>query len=341
MSDCAEIQEEISAMLDGELPAERREAVERHLASCEDCRRVLAAFTALSEAMEMESPPAESSARWLSAAFLPGTPEAEPERISRERGRKTKPVRRLWRRVLPAAACFLILAGAAFSGLPRLFFGRMGGSGGSAAPKEALRSADSSVEFGLFNAAAGAQTAPEEESLLEAQAAMQVPESELWEYALDSVEEEAAAETSNTTADKELRSGGAEPGAGGAEPAAGEAGAVQENSGNDYVSAAGYGDDDSAPAETENEADRSDLSLLEAEILAVTEDGLRVRVLADSGERFPAGTELEILLASGAPAEARVGDVARFQVEDLSADSGGAQLLAKGTLLELLPAPAG
>ena len=46
--DCTEIRPLISYYYDGEATPEERAKVERHLAGCEDCRRVLAEYRAIS-----------------------------------------------------------------------------------------------------------------------------------------------------------------------------------------------------------------------------------------------------------------------------------------------------
>jgi anti-sigma factor RsiW len=48
---CEEVQERLSAWLDGELPEEAMAAVEVHLAGCAFCRREVARFRALDEAL--------------------------------------------------------------------------------------------------------------------------------------------------------------------------------------------------------------------------------------------------------------------------------------------------
>ena len=52
MNDCQKIQEMISAMLDGELLAKEREAIEEHIAACHKCAAMYADFTALSGVFE-------------------------------------------------------------------------------------------------------------------------------------------------------------------------------------------------------------------------------------------------------------------------------------------------
>jgi len=62
MSDCEKFEEALSALLDGELPEERRQEVKAHLDSCEACRRELAQWRKLSEAARAVGEP--SGDRW-------------------------------------------------------------------------------------------------------------------------------------------------------------------------------------------------------------------------------------------------------------------------------------
>ena len=58
--ECEQFQILISRGLDGELTADEREALEAHLASCPDCARLYAAFSAVSDTLrsDLEEPPA-------------------------------------------------------------------------------------------------------------------------------------------------------------------------------------------------------------------------------------------------------------------------------------------
>ena len=69
---CRQVQESLSAYLDGELPAPQHELVTRHLAGCETCRREYQVWQQLWKALVAEpvSAPADLTARVL--ARLPG-----------------------------------------------------------------------------------------------------------------------------------------------------------------------------------------------------------------------------------------------------------------------------
>ena len=54
MKNCAEYQELISMMLDGELPEADRADVAAHIAACDECRAMYEAFSAIGGAMELE-----------------------------------------------------------------------------------------------------------------------------------------------------------------------------------------------------------------------------------------------------------------------------------------------
>lgn len=57
--ECEQYQILISRRLDGELTADEREALQAHLASCPDCARLYAAFSAVSDTLrsDLEEPP--------------------------------------------------------------------------------------------------------------------------------------------------------------------------------------------------------------------------------------------------------------------------------------------
>ncbi|MBQ2633623.1 MAG: zf-HC2 domain-containing protein [Oscillospiraceae bacterium] len=58
MKDCEAMQEQLSALLDGELDGEETRQVRAHLARCPDCRAFYAAMQELSGLLEPEAPPA-------------------------------------------------------------------------------------------------------------------------------------------------------------------------------------------------------------------------------------------------------------------------------------------
>ena len=51
MKPCEDYQELISRLLDGDLSEEEQSSVERHIASCPDCRAMYDAFSSLSAAL--------------------------------------------------------------------------------------------------------------------------------------------------------------------------------------------------------------------------------------------------------------------------------------------------
>ena len=61
MVDCEKFQEEISCLIDGELSPEELDLLHAHIAHCEDCRRMYAAFSAISTSLseDLDEPPAE------------------------------------------------------------------------------------------------------------------------------------------------------------------------------------------------------------------------------------------------------------------------------------------
>ena len=67
MTDCLNFEQQISAMIDGELPEAERQALEAHLETCPDCMEVYRMFSGLSAAMHDISfePPADLKDRVL------------------------------------------------------------------------------------------------------------------------------------------------------------------------------------------------------------------------------------------------------------------------------------
>ena len=51
MNKCDEIQEKISALVDGEISESEKAEIEAHIEVCGECRAVFEAFTAVSEAL--------------------------------------------------------------------------------------------------------------------------------------------------------------------------------------------------------------------------------------------------------------------------------------------------
>jgi len=109
MTDCLNFEQQISAMIDGELPEAERQALEAHLETCPDCMEVYRMFSGVSAAMHDISfePPADLKERVLQ--------QIEDEKVtSIEDGRK----RLNWKRYAAMAAAFVVVVGVA------LFAGR-------------------------------------------------------------------------------------------------------------------------------------------------------------------------------------------------------------------------
>ena len=109
MTDCLNFEQQISAMMDGELPEAERQALEAHLETCPDCMEVYRMFSGVSAAMHDISfePPADLKERVLQ--------QIEDEKVtSIEDGRK----RLNWKRYAAMAAAFVVVVGVA------LFAGR-------------------------------------------------------------------------------------------------------------------------------------------------------------------------------------------------------------------------
>ena len=70
MSACEHYQQQISQLLDGELPPEQVQTLRAHLRTCPECQRVYDDFLALQAAVRdaAAAPPASSMARTVSRA---------------------------------------------------------------------------------------------------------------------------------------------------------------------------------------------------------------------------------------------------------------------------------
>jgi anti-sigma factor RsiW len=88
-NNCLEVQDNLSAWLDGELAPEVMVQVERHLEGCAGCRRELALLTALDQALGSLTAP---------------VPAGLPEKV---RARLNRPSRRGWRHLALAASLVL------------------------------------------------------------------------------------------------------------------------------------------------------------------------------------------------------------------------------------------
>ena len=134
MSSCMHYQQQISQLLDGELPAEQAQTLRAHLRTCPDCRRAYDDFLAIQAAVRdaAAEPPADLTARIMQQVHrepVPMAPRApaptRPVRCTQPRPiRKTPPARPAARKrpasdrtspLLPIsvmAACLALILGA-------------------------------------------------------------------------------------------------------------------------------------------------------------------------------------------------------------------------------------
>jgi len=108
MSGCEFYQELISRMLDEELSGEESAVLAEHLDSCEECRSVYSAFTALSASI---------------AEDLVDAPESIKINVMTEVRRSElikKNKKKSMKRLFATAACLVLVAGAAYMALPEL-----------------------------------------------------------------------------------------------------------------------------------------------------------------------------------------------------------------------------
>ena len=104
MTDCLIFEQQISELLDGELPEAERQTLEAHLETCPDCMETYRMFSGLSAAMHDVSfePPFDLKERVLQ--------QIEEEKITPiEEGRR----RFRWKRYAAVAAAFVVVAGVA------------------------------------------------------------------------------------------------------------------------------------------------------------------------------------------------------------------------------------
>lgn len=89
MSSCIHYQQQISHMLDGELPAEQAQTLRAHLHTCPDCRRVYDAFLFMQAAVRdaAAEPPADLTARIMQQV------RREPVPIASHTAAPTRPMR--------------------------------------------------------------------------------------------------------------------------------------------------------------------------------------------------------------------------------------------------------
>jgi anti-sigma factor RsiW len=119
MTDCLIFEQQISAMIDGELPEAERQALKAHLETCPDCMGTYRAFSGLSAAMHdlAFEPPADLKDRVLQ--------QIEEEKITPIEEERT---RRGWKRYAAMAAAFAVIVGVAlFAGKDHLQHGAPAG----------------------------------------------------------------------------------------------------------------------------------------------------------------------------------------------------------------------
>lgn len=122
MTDCAKIQELISAMLDGELSAEEKSIVKEHIDSCSECAQMYEMFALVSG--ELESDLAETPADLKNKVMAGIKPE-----------KKKKGLIVSLRPYMTAAACLVLVIGIFAAG--RGGFGTMADNAASAEPRAA------------------------------------------------------------------------------------------------------------------------------------------------------------------------------------------------------------
>lgn len=99
MSECTRIQELISAIVDGEVSEGEKAEIEKHVEACPECKTMLAAFTAVSESL----------------SELEEMPENLHESIMREVKNEGKKKKSPLLKILPLAACLVLVIFTAFS----------------------------------------------------------------------------------------------------------------------------------------------------------------------------------------------------------------------------------
>ena len=113
---CQDYEQQISAMLDGELPEAECAALQEHLRTCEACAAAYRSFAGLSAVMQDldAEPPADLSARILE--------QIEHENVVQmDQARRERRERRSWRGVAAMAACLVLLLGVVhFAGHDRI-----------------------------------------------------------------------------------------------------------------------------------------------------------------------------------------------------------------------------
>lgn len=99
MSDCREIQELISVLIDGKVSEKEKAEVCAHVEKCSECKAMLEAFTAVSESL----------------GELEDVPEGLHENIMRSVKSEGIKKKAPWKKIIPLAACLALVIFGAFS----------------------------------------------------------------------------------------------------------------------------------------------------------------------------------------------------------------------------------
>lgn len=99
MSDCKEIQELISALIDGKVSEKEKAEVYAHVEKCSECKAMLEAFTAVSESL----------------GELEDVPEGLHENIMRSVKSEGIKKKAPWKKIIPLAACLVLVIFGALS----------------------------------------------------------------------------------------------------------------------------------------------------------------------------------------------------------------------------------
>ena len=105
MMSCQEYEQQISQLLDGELPEAQQADLQAHLRTCKHCADLYAEFTFLSQALRDPEPPADLTQRVMNQI-------REEQIIDLEEQRRRR--RRPWRALAAMAACFAVILGVAW-----------------------------------------------------------------------------------------------------------------------------------------------------------------------------------------------------------------------------------
>lgn len=180
MNDCEAMQEQLSALLDGELDEEETREVRAHLARCPDCRAFYEAMQILSGLLEPEAPPAALHENIMSQLDLREKVLARQKRL-----RRLRPLFSL------AAAAAILVGTVLTLGRSALHFGK------SSAPAETL----------TYSVAADAPLEPadgqeQDEMLFSTEAAQAVPEGEAVAECEEADNDEAVPEAAAASAEE-------------------------------------------------------------------------------------------------------------------------------------------